>query len=97
MEPTIALTKDAARLSAAARAKKLAPRSCPRCGRLAKPPYYYHYACKNLDDAEFKTRIEAIPEKPMTQEIWERMWKPDSTPFELQQSALRDKPGRQHE
>jgi len=67
-------TKDAARASAAARAKKLALRSCPRCGRLAKPPYYYHYACKNLDDAEFKTRIEAIPSRPMSLEIWCRMW-----------------------
>lgn len=76
--------KDAARLSAAARAKKLAPRPCPRCGRLAKPPYYYHYACKNLDDADFKARIEAIPESPVTEQIFKRMWEPEPTPFERQ-------------
>lgn len=50
------------------------PRLCPRCGRLAKPPYYYHYACRNLDVAERRKRILSLPEKPVTLEVWCRMW-----------------------
>jgi hypothetical protein len=57
----------------------------------------YHYWCKKEAEAELRAKIEALPSKPITDEIWERMSKPDPTPFELQQSALRDKPGRQHE
>jgi len=64
--------KDAARLSAAA--KKLAPRFCLRCKRPVKGKYALHYACQQLEDAEFKARIEALPEKPVTLEVWCRMW-----------------------
>ena len=49
-------------------------RLCDRCQRPVKPPHYLHYACQKLEDAEFKARIEALPEKPMTLEVWCRMW-----------------------
>lgn len=69
--------KDAARLSAAARAKKLAPHLCPRCGKPTTPPYTHHWKCQQLDVAERRERILNLPEKPMTEEIWRRMWEPE--------------------
>jgi len=66
--------EDAARLSAAARAKKRAPRLCLRCKRPVKGKYALHYVCQQLENAEFRARIEALPEKPVTLEIWCRMW-----------------------
>ena len=65
--------------------KLMAERLCLRCG---KPVYRkgqkYHYECRELADAELRAKIEAIPEKPMTQEAWERMWGQKMPPFERQ-------------
>jgi hypothetical protein len=35
-----------------------------------------------LAHAELRERILALPEKPMTQEVWERMWDQKMPPFE---------------
>lgn len=74
--------KDAARLSAAARARKMAPRPCLRCGRPVKKPWEWCRGCRELAHAELRERILALPEKPMTQEVWERMWDQKMPPFE---------------
>jgi len=65
--------KDAARLSAAARAKKMAPHICLRCDKPVRKPYHLHVGCAKLEDAERRARIEAIPSKPLTLEVWCRM------------------------
>jgi len=47
---------------------------CIRCGKRTKKPYWYHKRCRELADAERRASIEALPEKPVTLEVWCRMW-----------------------
>ena len=60
-------------------------RLCIRCG---KPVYRrgqkYHYECRELSDAEFRAKIEALPETVVTDEDVRRFFVPDLTPFERQ-------------
>jgi len=54
--------------------KKGTYNACRCCGAPVKKPYWNHISCKQKADAEFKASIEAIPESPVTLEIWCRMW-----------------------
>ena len=57
---------------------------CLRCHYRVRKPYRYHKACQQAEEDEQRDRILALPEKPITQEIWERMWGQEMSPFERQ-------------
>lgn len=47
---------------------------CIRCGLLVAKPYKYHYACEKEAEQELRAKIEALPKRTETLEVWCRMW-----------------------
>jgi hypothetical protein len=56
----------------------MALRLCLRCGKpIYRKGQKYHYECRELTDAEFRARIEAMPETVVTDEDVRRFFMPE--------------------